>query len=66
MPIRKSPLSISKPRLPNEAFEELEPDGGKLSCPVLRGLGDRKVVQLLGSVGYEGHCALMSHKPVSG
>jgi hypothetical protein len=35
---------------PNEAFEVLEPDDGKLSCPVLRGLGDRKVVQLLGSL----------------
>jgi len=33
-----------------EAFEVLEPDDGKLSCPVLRGLGDRKVVQLLGSL----------------
>ena len=34
---------------PNEAFEVLEPDDGKLSCPVLRGLGDRKVARLLGT-----------------
>ena len=33
---------------PNEAFEVLEPDDGKLSCPVLRGLGDRKVARLFG------------------
>jgi len=32
-----------------EAFEGLEPDDGKLSCPILRGLGDRKVARLLGS-----------------
>ena len=30
-----------------EAFEVLEPDGGKLSRPVLRGPGDRKVAWLL-------------------
>jgi hypothetical protein len=32
-----------------EAFEGLELDEGKLSCPVLRGLGDRKVAWLLGA-----------------
>jgi hypothetical protein len=31
-----------------EAFEGLELGEGKLSCPVLRGLGDRKVARLLG------------------
>jgi hypothetical protein len=32
-----------------EAFEGLELGEGKLSCPVLRGLGDRKVARLLGA-----------------
>ena len=32
-----------------EAFEGLEPDEGKLSRPVLRGLGSRKAAWLLGS-----------------
>ena len=31
-----------------EAFEGLEPDEGKLSRPVLRGLGSRKAAWLLG------------------
>ncbi len=31
-----------------EAFEELELGEGKLSCPVLRGPGDRKAAWLLG------------------
>lgn len=31
----------------NGAFEVLEPDDGKPSCPVLRGPGDRKVAWLL-------------------
>ena len=31
----------------NGAFEVLEPDGGKPSCPVLRGPGDRKAASLL-------------------
>jgi hypothetical protein len=31
-----------------EAFEGLEPDEAKVSRPVLRGRGDRKVVPLLG------------------
>jgi hypothetical protein len=31
-----------------EAFEGLELGEGKLSCPVLRGLGGRKVARLLG------------------
>ena len=34
-------------RVSNEAFEVLEPDDGKPSCPVLRGPGDRKVAWLL-------------------
>lgn len=34
----------------NEAFEVLEPDDGKPSCPVLRGPGDRKVAWLLDEV----------------
>ena len=33
---------------PQEAFEGLEPDEGKLSRPVLRGPGGRKAVWLLG------------------
>ena len=33
----------------NEAFEVLEPDDGKLSRPVLRGLGGRKAARLLGN-----------------
>jgi len=33
-----------------EAFEGLELGEGKLSRPVLRGLGDRKVARLLGEV----------------
>ena len=37
-----------EPRLPQEAFEVLEPDDGKLSCPVLRGLDLSNGVQLLG------------------
>jgi hypothetical protein len=32
---------------PKEAFEGLELGEGKLSRPVLRGLGDRKVARLL-------------------
>jgi hypothetical protein len=32
-----------------EAFEGLELGEGKLSRPVLRGLGDRKVARLLGA-----------------
>jgi hypothetical protein len=34
---------------PLEAFEGLELCEGKLSCTVLRGLDDRKVVRLLGA-----------------
>ena len=33
---------------PKEAFEVLEPDDGKLSRPVLRGLGPSNGVRLLG------------------
>jgi hypothetical protein len=40
-------LSVSKPRLLNEAFEVLEPDDGKLSRPVLRGPGPSNGVRLL-------------------
>jgi hypothetical protein len=37
-------------RVPSRgAFEGLELCEGKLSCTVLRGLGDRKVVRLLGA-----------------
>jgi hypothetical protein len=32
-----------------EAFEGLELGEGKLSCPVLRGLGGRKAARLLGA-----------------
>ena len=32
----------------SEAFEELEPDEGKLSSPVLRGPGSREAAWLLG------------------
>ena len=41
-----------------EAFEVLEPDDGKPSCPVLRGPGDR-VAWLLDDV--DGGCARMDH-----
>ena len=40
---------------PNEAFEVLEPDDGKPSCPVLRGPGDRKVAWLLDNLGTGNH-----------
>ena len=43
-------VSLSRNRVsPQEAFEGLELGEGKLSCPVLRGLGDRKVARLLGA-----------------
>jgi hypothetical protein len=43
-------IDPSKPRLPKEAFEVLEPDDGKLSRPVLRGLDLSNEVRLLGPV----------------
>ena len=36
--VHRQRLSVSKPSLPAEAFEGPEPDDGKLSGPVLRGL----------------------------
>jgi hypothetical protein len=41
-------ISVSKPRLPKEAFEGLELCEGKLSCTVLRGLDGSNPVRLLG------------------
>ncbi len=38
---------LSPNRVFSEAFEVLEPDDGKLSCPVLRGPGGRKAAWLL-------------------
>jgi hypothetical protein len=43
-------VSLSRNRVfLQEAFEGLELDEGTLSCPVLGGLGDRKVARLLGA-----------------
>jgi hypothetical protein len=47
-------LSVSKPRLPERAFEELELGERKLSCTVLRGLDGSNPVRLLGGSGTVG------------
>ena len=50
---------------PKEAFEGLEPGEGKLSRPVLRGLGSRKAACLLDSNGAVGFTGLTSASPVT-
>src|SRR6266403_730197 len=46
--VHRQHLSVSKPRLPEKAFEGLEPDEAKVSRPVLRGPGLSNGVWLLG------------------
>ena len=43
---------LSPNRVFLEAFEVLEPDDGKLSCPVLRGPGGRKAAWLLDTLPF--------------